>query len=109
MHEDGRQLGRKPMRASHLTKYPTDAVIDATIQAQLEAEIEAEEAAARASGHLPSRARCSSDVLCDWPICHGSQGSPLSRCSLSLAASTVARVCQGPLQLSIETHDFSQR
>lgn len=55
VHEDGRQMGRKPMRASHLTRYPTDEVVDDTIRAQLEAEEEARNEAARASGHLPSR------------------------------------------------------
>lgn len=62
MHEDGRQLGRQPMRARHLTAFPTDAIIDATIKAQLQAPEEAEADAARASGHLPARApsrRCS--------------------------------------------------
>ena len=57
VHEDGRQLGRKPLRASHLTHYPTDEVIDATIRSQLQAAEEAEAAATRSSGHLPPRAR----------------------------------------------------
>lgn len=56
VHEDGRQMGCKPMHASHLTRYPTDSIIDDTIRAQLEAEEEAQLKAARAAGHLPSRA-----------------------------------------------------
>ena len=50
-------MGRKPMRISHLTRFPTDSAIDEVIRAQLDAAEEARAEAPHPAGHLPSRAR----------------------------------------------------